>query len=178
MNTTPNYISRKPTHKKPSPQKGKPNAMLPLVVITLFVILTGSRFWERFRNDPNLDREAVEAAQREAEEIVDRHAVWVQYVLVANTTMKRPCLNCPGGITMVTVRAGEVYKYGITTQGESRYSRSIYDQLGLNYYEEYEGSYIECKEMEINKITSYLFLPESKKPEVKLIRSPGNANRS
>lgn len=44
--------------------------------------------------------------------------------------------------------------------------------------EEIYGNYIKCKKAEINKIIAYRFLQESHKPEVKLARPPGNANRN
>ena len=170
-------INRLTPPGRPNPQNGKSKGMLPLLFLICFVLIGHSKFWERFYNDPNLDQAEIETAQQEAQKIIDRHGEWVQYVLIATTTMKRPCMRCPGGIPMVTVKAGEIYKYGITTQGESRYTRGLYTQLNLSYFEEYQGKYIECKELEVNKISSYQFLPESQKPEGKLIRPPGNANR-
>jgi hypothetical protein len=145
------------------------------LVVALFAY---SDFWKRFYDDPDLDKAEVEAARQEAEEIAKRHEVWVQYVLVADYTTKRPCLRCPNGIPVVTVNTGEIYKYGITTQGIGRYTESQYIQLGVTYLEEFRGSYLECKEMEINKILAYRFLPQSQKPEVKLLRPPGNANKN
>jgi hypothetical protein len=92
--------------------------------------------------------------------------------------MLRPCLRCPNGIEMVTVKKDEVYKYGITTQGRARYSRAYLLSLRLRMEEEVWGEYTLCRKAEINKIMTYRFLPESQKPEVKLIRPPGNANRN
>jgi hypothetical protein len=149
-----------------------------LIIVLILLAFAGSKFWERFYNDPDLDKAEVEAAQEEAEEIAKRHEIWVQYVLVADYTAKRPCLRCPLGIPAVTVKAGEIYKYGITTQGKSRYSESQYIQLGVTYLEEFRGTYIECKEMEVNKILAYRFLPQSQKLEAKLVRPPGNANKN
>ncbi len=154
-----------------------PLPFLPILIVLFILAFAGSKFWERFRNDPNLDQSEVEAAQKEAEAITKRHEVWVQYVLIADYTMQRPCLRCPNGVTMVTVKAGEIYKYGITTQGEARYAKKLYAHLGVTFFEEHEGTYLECKELEVNKISAYQFLQESNKPEVKLIRPPGNANR-
>lgn len=143
-----------------------------------FVLFASSEIWERLLKDPNLDTEAVEAVKKEAEDIKSRHENWIQYKLVAINTMKRPCLRCPNGIKTVTVRKGEVYKYGITTQGQARYTSTQYSYLDVRLLTEFEGNYTECKNMEIDKILSYQFLPESQKPEVKLIRPPGNAKKS
>jgi hypothetical protein len=152
-----------------------------LFVGLLFIsvlVFASAAFWERLKNDPDLDRAEVEAAQQEAEEIVKKHEEWTQYALVAITTRKRPCFRCPNGVTMVTVKKGEIFKYGITTQGEARYKRKLYNKLELQMIEEVIGDYTICKKAEINKILSYQFLPESQKPEVKLVRPPGNANRN
>lgn len=151
-----------------------------LLIAAIFLIAASASalFWERFYKDPALDKAAIEEAQREAEEIINRHTEWIQYALIANSTMKRPCLRCPGGITSVTVRTGEVYKYGITTQGSSRYNQKMYRQLNLQFIDQFSGNYIECKTQEINKIVAYKFLPEAQKPEIKLIRPPGNGVRN
>jgi len=154
-----------------------PFPILPILIGLLMLVFASSKFWERFYDDPNLDKTEVEAAQKEAEEIAKRHEVWVQYVLVADYTAKRPCLRCPFGIPAVTIKAGEIYKYGITTQGKGRYPESRYIHLGVTYLEEYRGTYIECKEMEVNKILAYRFLPQSQKLEVKLLRPPGVYNK-
>ncbi|MEN0004184.1 MAG: hypothetical protein AAF798_08575 [Bacteroidota bacterium] len=155
-----------------------PKFIVALLILSGFVFLGSSIFWERFKDNPDLNQEEVEAAQKEAEEITERHEVWIQYVLIADYPGKRPCMRCPGGVALVTLKTGEVYKYGITTQGRNRYSESYYAKLGLTYIEEFRGSYEECKAREINKIMAYRFLPQSKKPEVKLVRPPGNANKN
>ena len=178
FNKTPN-LNPIETEQIRTPKKGKGFwPFLPIGIILILLAFAGSKFWERYYNDPNLDRSEVEEAQREAEEVKERHEVWIQYVLIADTDGKRPCLRCPGGIPEVTLKAGEIYKYGITTQGEARYTKAEYKSLRVSYFEEFYGTYLECKEMEVNKIVAYRFLPQSKKPEVKLLRPPGNANKS
>lgn len=149
-----------------------------LFILFLVLAYAGSEFWEQFYNDPTLDPEEVAAAQREAEEIANRHETWIQYALIATTTMQRPCLRCPNGIHIVTVRTGEVYKYGITTQGQARYEQQLYENLQVRMVEQVVGEYTLCKTAEVNKIVAYRFLPESQKPEVKLNRPPGNAYRN
>lgn len=79
---------------------------------------------------------------------------------------------------MVTVHRGEIYKYGITTQGKARYVQRLYEKLQVRMVEQLVGHYTECKTAEVNKIIAYRFLPESQKLEVKLIRPPGNAYRN
>jgi len=178
------------TLKKPPPStkersierkhKRKP-PLFPFIVLLIgfvAVLFASSDFWKRFYDDPGLDNAEVEAAQQEAEEIAKRHENWIQYALIATSTMKRPCLRCPNGVNIVTVKTGEVYKYGITTQREKRYKQRLYQTLEVRLQEEVEGSYTMCKTSEINKILAYRFLPESRKPEVILTRPPGNANRN
>jgi hypothetical protein len=93
---------------------------LPIGILLILLVFAGSKFWERFYNDPNLDRSQVEKAQREAEEIAKRYEVWIQYVLVADYTAKRPCLRCPFGLPTVTVKTREIYKHGTTTQYDNK----------------------------------------------------------
>jgi len=180
MNSSPfnQHQKRIPPEKKPVKKNSlSPIHLLPILIIGFLLLFGGAKFWERFYNDPTLDPAEVAAAQKEAEEIAERHETWIQYALIATTNMKRPCLKCPKGIIMVTVKAGEVYKYGITTQGKSRYTQSQYAKLGVALIEQHRGDYSSCKAQEVNKILSYRFLPESRKPEGKLIRPPGNATK-
>ncbi|MEN0006076.1 MAG: hypothetical protein AAF798_18135 [Bacteroidota bacterium] len=155
----------------------------PMVIFLLllsigFSIWMSSDFWEQFENDPELDQELVAAAKGEAEAIADRHEKWIQYALIATHTMKRPCLRCPDGVTMVTVKAGEVYKYGITTQKKKRYTKKMYEKLELTMIVQNRGDYTFCKRAEIRRILAYQFLPESWKLEVRLFRPPGNASKN
>ncbi len=164
--------------KAPPGMPANPFRALLLLLVALAVYFGGADFWKRFYDDPALDKSEVRAAEENADEIAERHELWIQYVLIADHTMKRPCLRCPGGVKMVTVKTGEIYKYGITTQGKARYAAEHYKKLGVTFFEEYRGSYEACKRMEINKIIAYRFLPQSLKLEVKLLRPPGNANKS
>lgn len=159
-------------------RKSNTSIILGSILFVCLVVFASSKFWERFKNDPNLDSAEVEATQKEAEEIAKKHENWIQYVLIATSTKKRPCLRCPNGLKEVTVKIGEIYKYGITTQGEKRYKQKLYQTLEVTIKEEIEGDYTTCKTAEINKILAYRFLPESVKSEVKLTRPPGNANRN
>jgi len=180
MKTTAPVKPEKGQSDEPSDERKRPPYFPVMLLLAglIAILFASSDFWKRFYDDPSLDNAEVEAAQREAEEVAYKHENWIQYVLRANTTMQRPCLRCPNGITKVTVKAGEIYRYGITTQGRARYDREFLRLLELRMEEEVYGNYITCKKAEINKIIAYRFLPESQKPEVKLIRPPGNANRN
>ena len=175
MKTSQPFVEEKEAIEKPKRAK---SIVSPLLLITGVLAITYSKFWEPFYRNPDLNPAEIAAAEQEAEEIMNRHEDWVQYALIANSTRSRPCLRCPDGVQMVTVKAGEVYKYGITTQNNNRYTKELLRTLDLRFVKQDEGSYTKCKSSEINKIVAYKFLPESVKPEVKLIRPPGNAYRS
>ncbi len=172
----------KPLPKRPDGRAARvqPTAGLILVIFLglLALLATNPDFWDPFLNDPDLDPEEVVAAKREADEIAERHEEWVQYKLVALSTKRRPCIRCPKGMETVTVRAGEIYRYGITSRGTRRYKDKTYETLDVGFVVELKGDYALCKRSEVNKIIAYKFLPEAQKPEGKLIRPPGNGNRN
>lgn len=65
--------------------------------------------------------------------------------------------NVRGGTT--TLQAGDVYKFGETTQPDSRYSNADLQRMGLRYVEEYRGSQMSAKIVE--KLRIYGHVPEN-----------------
>lgn len=97
-----------------------------------------------------------------------------QYVLRAKSSGYYPCYSC-GADTLIFLRAGEVWKYGITIQGEKgRYSNAWVTALGVSYHRQYRGSVQACLRQETLKIYQYALLPENVKRRRPLIRPPGN----
>lgn len=107
MKTSRPFVAEKEAVEKPKRAK---SIVSPLLLITGVLAITSSKCWEPFYRNPDLNPAEIAAAEQEAEEIMNRHEDWVQYALIANSTRSRPCLRCPDGIQMVTVKAGEVYK--------------------------------------------------------------------
>jgi hypothetical protein len=56
-----------------------------ILLVVALLAFAGTKFWERFYDDPDLDHAEVDAVQREAEKIGDRHEEWTQYALIATT---------------------------------------------------------------------------------------------
>jgi hypothetical protein len=116
------------------------------------------------------------SAAREArlQERLQRLKRCEQYVLRAKFSGLYPCYSC-GADTLIFLRAGEVWKYGITIQGEKgRYSNTWVTALGLSYHRQYRGSIQACLRQETLKIYQYALLPENVKRSIPLIRPPGN----
>jgi hypothetical protein len=98
-----------------------------------------------------------------------------QYVLVVDIDGFYACPSCPGGVK-IWLKAGEVWKYGVSVNGETgRYSKTFLEGNRLRYKTEFVGSLTECYKMEKFKIFTYPFLPENiQRGEKKLFRPPGN----
>ena len=86
---------------------------------------------------------------------------------------EKTCYNC-GADTLIFLHAAEVWKYGITIQGEKgRYPNTWITALGLRYRVQYRGSIQDCLQQETLKIYQYALLPENLKRAVPLMRPPG-----
>ena len=84
----------------------------------------------------------------------------MQYALVAASDGWFPCYNC-GTETTVSLKKGEVWKYGKTCNGEhGRYSGGLpFDNLQFEV--QFSGTEIQCLVMEKIKIYNYLVHPEN-----------------
>ncbi len=100
-----------------------------------------------------------------------------QYALLAVQAGWYPCFNCPNTQTIYLI-PGEVWKYGVTTNGPARYSSSFYRQNHLQYIVQFRGPLQECLREEKIKIYRYAILPENLKRNIPLIRPPGNKKDS
>jgi hypothetical protein len=110
-----------------------------------------------------------EKLERELEEL--DHAE--QYALLAGRPEFYPCFPCQGK-KEIFLTLGEVWKYGVTTKGETGRYRDGFPKPGLAYVIEFEGPLQECLKQEKLKIYRYATLPENLKRERPLIRPPGN----
>lgn len=96
-----------------------------------------------------------------------------QYVLRTRFSGFYPCYSC-GADTTIFLHAGEVWKYGITIQGEKGRYRNWITRLGLRYRVQYRGSIQACLQQETLKIYQYALLPENIRRSKPIIRPPGN----
>ena len=115
--------------------------------------------------------------QREYQEKPARSERVEVYRLTATRTGLYDCLRCTG-ITKIQLQAGEVWKYGITRKGKSRYPASFYAQNHLLYQIIKITDILEAEQLERKLIISYPLLPEAQtrmaRHGIFLKRPPGN----
>jgi len=100
-----------------------------------------------------------------------------QYALLAEVSGWFPCFNCPD-TTHIFLVSGEVWKYGVTTNGRNRYSPGFYTNNRLVYFPQFRGPLQECLKEEKRKIYYYPVLPENLKRKIRILRPPGNKKDS
>lgn len=100
------------------------------------------------------------------------------YRLVAIKTGLYQCLRCPG-IKAIQLKAGEVWKYGISRNGRSRYPENFYLSNHVDYQRITKTDILGAEQLEKELIIAYPLLPESqfrmKQYGIFLKRPPGNA---
>jgi len=96
-----------------------------------------------------------------------------QYALLAARTAWFPCFSCPGKDS-IFLTPGQVWRYGVTMNGEKgRYPVSLV-ALNLGYQIQFVGGLEDCLREEQRKIFNYALLPENIIRPRPLIRPPGN----
>ena len=98
-----------------------------------------------------------------------------QYALVADVPGYYECLHCITGL--VFLNQYEVWKYGVTNQGEKvRYSADYFKSRKLFYVAQFKGDYAACLMEEKRKLFYYPLLPENlaRPDSLKLLLPPGN----
>lgn len=115
---------------------------------------------------------AYRAAQQEVDNKFGR---CIQYILYAQEDGLYECAACPPGIPFVTLKKGDIWYIGYTCQDDAaRHSHSFRKKRGVWLFINYIGSVEECRKIELKLLRGYRFLPESIKPEIKLILPPNN----
>lgn len=97
-----------------------------------------------------------------------------QYALVAKMDGYYACLNGP---PTYYLKAGEIWKYGVTTKGElGRYKGKFLFQNNVTYIVQFRGNIAECLQQEQIKLFMYPYLPENlaRPTELQLPRPPYN----
>jgi len=90
--------------------------------------------------------------------------LYEQYALIANYSGLYPVATWgvpfkPVTAPMVYLDKGDVWKYGITKNGEARYTISFYNNtgMGLQYVPQFSGTQIQARVEESTKIINYYF---------------------
>ncbi len=99
-----------------------------------------------------------------------------QYALIAKKAGYYPCLHNPTKLIFLNI--GEVWKYGVTINGEKvRYTTKYLQENNLLYRIEFSGDYAQCLAQEKIKLFNYPLLLENlaRADSLRLILPPGNA---
>lgn len=164
-----------------NPNTGKPaiktQTHFPLLLIGLVVLLVGIVLYHKMgfdeeNKEPKLHPKEEEKLQKRLREIDDSE----QYALVAKSDGWYPCLHSRR--TIFYLKAGEVWKYGVTSKGEfGRYAAKFLIRNNVIYDLQFRGTYSECLKQEQIKLFNYRYLPENlaRPPTERLPRPPYNS---
>lgn len=162
---------------KPQPPKPETQApkLLPQLLagaaFLLIVALSQNSVFDWGAIDPNLSPKEEAKLQKRLKEIDDSE----QYALLATEDGWYPCLH--SGRKSFYLRAGEVWKYGITSKGKlGRYTPSFLLKNKVSYIAQYQGDFAECLKQEQIKLYNYPYMPENlfRPPSDRLPRPPYN----
>ncbi|MCU0389604.1 MAG: hypothetical protein MUE81_00655 [Thermoflexibacter sp.] len=141
------------------------------VIMILFGTFAVFMTWIVYDDDGNPD---IDPARKvEIDDYARRLESAEQYALIAKIEGYYPCESCEKE-KIVFLKAGEVWKYGVTINGEKgRYPKGLPDSR-LRYFGQFIGNLVQCLVEEKRKIIYYPILPENLAREIKLKRPPGN----
>jgi hypothetical protein len=162
------------THKQIDKYKKKhenPNPQFFWVIMILFDISAVFMAWIVYDDDGNPD---IDPARKiEIDDYVRRLENAEQYALITKEDGMYACESCENEKT-IFLKAGEVWKYGVTINGEKgRYPNGLPDNR-LRYFGQLTDNLVLCLIEEKKKIIYYPILPENLAREIKLKRPPGN----
>lgn len=163
----------KPKIEKPQNETSKP---FPLLIIGTAMLLVAIALFPKTslpwdNGAPVLSPQEEAKLQKRLKEIDDSE----QYALLATEDGWYPCLH--SGRKTFYLRAGEVWKYGITSKGKlGRYTPSFMLKNKVSYIAQFQGNFAECLKQEQIKLYHYPYLPEnlSRGPSERLPRPPFN----
>ncbi len=169
---------RKPWGLLPTPGRRQPHKWPPYSGLLMVVILFVGFLLMMAKKRPFLEFDAdgipklAPWRQEELERGMKKFDEAEQYVLEVALEGYYPCFHCEE--KTIFLFKGEVWKYGVTINGElGRYPGGL-NEIGLVYFSEFKGTLSDCLKAEKRKIILYALLPENLKRDVPLIRPPGN----
>lgn len=164
---------------KPKLEKSENQTPVPIplpligVIALLFVIaLFAKASFKGENKTPELSPKEEEKLQKRLREIDDSE----QYALIAKSNGWYSCLH--SGRTTYYLKAGEVWKYGVTSKGQfGRYAAKFLLKNNVLYDLQFKGTVSECLKQEQIKLFNYRYLPENltRLPADRLSRPPYNS---
>lgn len=125
--------------------------------------------------EQSLDPQELEVYKAAQKEVDEKFENCIQYILYALEDGMYECLSCPPGIPFVTLKEGEIWYIGHTCQDDNdRHSRAFRQKHNVWLYVNYVEPKEKCHKIELKLIRGYKYLPESRKPEARLIFPPYN----
>lgn len=174
--TKPDFEIKIPDKGDNPPTTGGKNPFFWGLMLLLFIglgIFAMVTFEDYVRQNPDGSYELKEVRKKKLEKELNDLESAEQYVLIAETSGWFPCYSCISKDSLY-LNQGEIWKYGVTKQGElGRYGRSLLFNK-LLYLTQFEGLLHECYMEEKRKIFNYPLLPENIIRLEKLPRPPGN----
>ena len=165
---------RTPLPHDPSPKTKKKKTLLPLLIagtVLIFCALKWSDVVEYVAGEPKLKAKYSNEKQRKLSEPDQAE----QYALLAIADGWYTCLH--SGLELYYLRAGEVWKYGVTAKGErGRYAIKFLRTNRVSYIIQFTGTLNECLKEEQRKLYDYPLLPENlaRMENDRLLRPPFN----
>ncbi len=160
---------------RPSPQVPKTGSGIPLLIAGTFFLIVCALKWGDVVKYVNGEAQLTEKHQQQLKKKLDELEDAEQYALVAIADGMYPCLH--SGRSLIYLRVGEVWKYGVTSKGEiGRYTTSFLLRNNVSYLLQFRGNFAECLKQEQIKLYNYPYLPENlaRPPSVRLPRPPYN----
>lgn len=164
----------KPKSEKPEnqPQTPTPLPLIVAIALILAIALVAKASFSGEDKTPELNPKEAEKLQKRLREIDDSE----QYALIAKSNGWYSCLH--SGRTTFYLKAGEVWKYGVTSKGQfGRYAAKFLLRNNVLYDLQFKGTVSECLKQEQIKLFNYRYLPENlaRLPTDRLSRPPYNS---
>lgn len=148
--------ANKPLTQNPRQGTSKSTYLLLVCSVLLIIAFITNSVLEKSGSEPKLSPKEEEKLQKRLREIDESE----QYALVAMEDGWYPCLH--SGRTTCYLKAGEVWKYGVTSKGKfGRYTAEFLLRNKVLYRSEFNGSFSECLKQEQIKLFEYPYLPEN-----------------
>ncbi len=163
--------ANKPLTQNPRQGTSKSTYLLLVCSVLLIIAFITNSVLEKSGNEPKLSRKEEEKLQKRLKEIDESE----QYALVAMEDGWYPCLH--SGRTTFYLNVGEVWKYGVTSKGETgRYTELFLFKNRVSYLRQFTGTFSECLKQEQIRLFHYPYTPENlaRPPAERLPRPPYN----